>query len=289
MGNFYVRAKYEELTFHDDFMFCKVLENNPELCRELLELILGRPVGPLAVAEKQKPIEITPDHRGVRFDIYAKDDKSVVYDIEMQNMQKDSLERRVRYSKSMMDHDNLEKGVPYSRLKNSYVIYICRFNMFPEVGRHKYSFRHICVEEQGLELGDGTEIIFLCTEGEKDDVTPEVRSFLGYVSRNTPEGSFTRRLEDAVDIARRNPIWRMEFMNLQEMIEARHEELIKENERLTEENAALTQKANMLAQETDALTQERDTALLHKAEMEARITELEKLLQKNGISIQAGV
>ena len=30
---------YDELTFTDDFMFCKVLENNPEICRELLEMI----------------------------------------------------------------------------------------------------------------------------------------------------------------------------------------------------------------------------------------------------------
>ena len=34
--------KYEELTFHDDFMFCKVLETHPDLCRNLLELALGR-------------------------------------------------------------------------------------------------------------------------------------------------------------------------------------------------------------------------------------------------------
>ena len=31
--------KYEELTFTDDFMFCKILELYPEICRELLELI----------------------------------------------------------------------------------------------------------------------------------------------------------------------------------------------------------------------------------------------------------
>ncbi len=27
--------KYEDLTFADDFMFCKILEQDPELCREL--------------------------------------------------------------------------------------------------------------------------------------------------------------------------------------------------------------------------------------------------------------
>jgi len=34
--------KYEELTFTDDFMFCKVMQNNPELCKHLIELIIGK-------------------------------------------------------------------------------------------------------------------------------------------------------------------------------------------------------------------------------------------------------
>ena len=32
---------YEDLTFTDDFMFCKVMTTNPELCHELPELVLG--------------------------------------------------------------------------------------------------------------------------------------------------------------------------------------------------------------------------------------------------------
>ena len=33
---------YEELTFSDDFMFWKILETKPHLCKELLELVLGQ-------------------------------------------------------------------------------------------------------------------------------------------------------------------------------------------------------------------------------------------------------
>ncbi|MDE6362990.1 MAG: hypothetical protein K2L86_01790 [Lachnospiraceae bacterium] len=32
---------YNKLTFTNNFVFCKVLENNLDLCRQLLELILG--------------------------------------------------------------------------------------------------------------------------------------------------------------------------------------------------------------------------------------------------------
>ena len=41
--------KYEELTFNDDFMFCRILEEKPALCRELLELVLDHKVGNLSV------------------------------------------------------------------------------------------------------------------------------------------------------------------------------------------------------------------------------------------------
>ena len=36
--------KFNELTFSDDFMFGKVLTTNKELCKELLELILGEKI-----------------------------------------------------------------------------------------------------------------------------------------------------------------------------------------------------------------------------------------------------
>ena len=35
-----LQKQYQELTFTDDFMFGKVLVNNPEICRRLLEVLL---------------------------------------------------------------------------------------------------------------------------------------------------------------------------------------------------------------------------------------------------------
>ena len=86
--------RYDELTFNDDFMFCKILEQNPALCRELLELVLDRKVGELACINRQKPVEITANGKGVRFDVYAEGSDSVIYDIEMQNAVSDSIAKR---------------------------------------------------------------------------------------------------------------------------------------------------------------------------------------------------
>ena len=37
--------EYEELRFQDDFMFCKILQENEDLCKELTELVIGRKIG----------------------------------------------------------------------------------------------------------------------------------------------------------------------------------------------------------------------------------------------------
>ena len=68
--------EYEELNFTDDFMFCKVMMNNPDLCHELLELIIGHRIGKFTCLDKQAPIEITADGKGVRFDVYREDDET---------------------------------------------------------------------------------------------------------------------------------------------------------------------------------------------------------------------
>ena len=90
---------YEELTFSDDFMFWKILETKPHLCKELLELVLGHKVGGLVNVNGQNAIEITAKGRGVRFDVYAQDDEKVIYDVEMQNVDKGHLPKRIRYTR----------------------------------------------------------------------------------------------------------------------------------------------------------------------------------------------
>ena len=170
--------RYEELTFTDDFMFCKVLQNNPDICKELTELILGKKIGDIISPENQKAIQITGDSHGVRFDVYFEDDKDTIFDIEMQQSKIQYLAKRTRYYQGMIDLNHLEKGAKYEQLKNSYIVFISRENPYEETGLHKYSFQTVCKEKPELEMGDGTNKIFLCAEGTQDDVSNELKAFL---------------------------------------------------------------------------------------------------------------
>ncbi len=205
---------YEELDFTDDFMFCKVLTNNPKLCHELLELIIGKKVGKFTRLDKQKPIEITADGKGVRFDVYSEDDQNVVYDCEMQISGNDNLPKRTRYYQGMIDLNLIERGADYSELKKSYIIFICTFDVFKQ-GLHKYTFRNYCEEFPQLELDDESTKIFLCAGGDEEDVSPEMKEFLDWiVNKRKGKSEFVKRLDEAVQKARSHEEWRMEYMTL---------------------------------------------------------------------------
>ena len=111
-----ILKKYEELTFSDDFMFCKILENNLELCKELLELILDIKIKKIQPVESQKAVDMTYDGKGVRFDVYTQDEENTIYDVEMQNVTKKNLPKRTRYYQGMIDLNLIEKGADYSEL-----------------------------------------------------------------------------------------------------------------------------------------------------------------------------
>ena len=105
---------------------------------------------------------------------------------------------------------------------------LCRFNLFDEVGKHKYSFLNLCLENPEIELGDETEKIFLCANGTVDDVSEKMQAFLNYIASGTPSDTFTNELENEVKKARDHIKWRTEYMTFLEQLEREREEGRKE-------------------------------------------------------------
>ncbi len=108
---------YEELTFADNFMFCKILSNDLDLCKDLLELILGFKISKVELSQTQKEIDIKYDSKAVRLDVYVEDGKNTVYDIEMQKVDTHELPKRSRYYQAMIDLNLIEKGDYYAELR----------------------------------------------------------------------------------------------------------------------------------------------------------------------------
>ena len=256
--------KYEELGFTDDFMFCKVLTTNPDLCHELLELIIGRKVGKFTRLDDQKPIELTADGKGVRFDVYSEDDSDTVFDCEMQATENRNLPKRSRYYQGMIDLHLIERGEDYMKLKKSYVIFICPFDAF-KAGLHKYTFENICKELPEISLGDETTKIFLCAGGCEDDVSDDMKDFLDWISgKSEGKSSLVKGLDEAVHKARNHEEWRLEYMTLlmrdQEMREEGREEGREQQARTTA--LKLSQKGNSIEDIADIVGYEVETVKL---------------------------
>ena len=204
---------YNSLKFSDDFLFCKILTENEELTKELLELILGIKIGKVEV-RKQEGITPTADGRGIRLDVYAKDDENKVFDVEMQTTRKKNLPKRSRYYQGMMDLNLLKRGEDFQELKESYVIFICMNDPFPGYDRYIYTFETICKEESGLFLGDGTCKVFLNANGTKGEASDGLKDFLHLLKNGYGKSRLVKEIEKEVIEANKNEKWRLEYMTL---------------------------------------------------------------------------
>lgn len=204
---------WESLGISNDFMFGKIMQD-AELCKELLQRILpDLEIDHIEYPEAQKSIRTDVDAKSVRLDVYVRDGKGTIYDIEMQVVDTKELPKRSRYYQSMIDLQLIDKGEYYKKLKPSYIIFIFPFDLF-EKGRHIYTFENICKEDNSVFLKDGAIKIFLNADSDQDDVSKGLKAFLDYVAGKKTEDDFVQRLEEAVEQARKNREWRHEYMTL---------------------------------------------------------------------------
>ena len=219
--------RFQDLTIGDNYMFGAVMMENDN-CRQLLERVLEMPISRVEVI-KEKSMIYHPECKGVRLDVYAKDDKNTHYDVEMQLLKRDALPKRSRYYHSQMDMELLASGAKYEKLPNTYVIFICDFDPFAEE-KYRYSFQNVC-KETGKNLGDGAETIFLNTRGKNpDEVSEELVSFLEFVRAGQDgnsevfEDTYVTRLQNTIRQIKQNRGKERQYMMWQELIDDAKEE-----------------------------------------------------------------
>ena len=203
---------WESLTLSNDFMFSKVMRDK-EICRETLEILLDKKIGEITYIDNQKTIDINYDAKSVRLDVYVEDENRI-YNIEMQVVNKKDLAKRSRYYQGMIDLNAIEKGEIYRDLKESIVIFICKFDPFGK-GLSKYTFENICNENKELYLKDGTSKVFFNTKDYYKERSEDAKSFLEYIEKETTsENNFVKKLEQKIRNIKENKVWRAEFMTL---------------------------------------------------------------------------
>lgn len=179
------QKRLQDLTIKDNFMFGAVMSIE-ENCIAFLEMVLGFPIEKVVVS-KERSMIYHPEYRGVRLDIYARDEKHTHYNVEMQTRRQADLGKRSRYYHSQIDVECLEKGLPYEELPNTFVIFICDFDPFG-CGLYYYSFQNECQEDTRAKLCDGNKTIFLSTKGKNKEQMPQsLVKFLKFVEADLAE------------------------------------------------------------------------------------------------------
>ena len=215
-----LKKKIEDLTFIDDGMFQAVM-HEPGISEEVIERLLHVKVGKIVYPELEKQIAPFYTTKGVRLDVYLKDEDRII-DVELQNYKQDAIGKRTRYYQSMIDIDSLMKGQDYSELLDSYVLFICTSDPFLKdknngFGLPCYTFKNTCLENTEVPLDDkSVKVIYNASAYEtvKDD---KVREFLHFVSTNDPdEDDFSKKLVDTVERLKEDEIFRRDYaaMNL---------------------------------------------------------------------------
>ncbi len=229
----------EELTFTDDGMFQAVLRE-PDICAELVERLLGIRVGRIEYPELEKAIEPFYTSKGVRLDVYLKDEDRII-DVEFQSYPQAALGKRARYYQSMIDMDCLMKGQNYKRLKESYILFICKRDPFCDEGGKafclpRYTFMSSCLENNCVNLDDKTLKVIYNSSAYEAESDARIRDFLRFVQTNEPgEDAFSGRLSDIVEKLKENERFKQEYaaMNLRDvdLIDETRKETLAENAR----------------------------------------------------------
>ena len=265
---------YEELEFRDYFMFGKVMED-PELCHDVLECLLQRPVGKIIESQSEREFRYTSDGKPIRLDIYNRDEHGDIYNTEMQNLNKKSIEnhalpQRSRFYQASIDVDFLNRGNHFRMLPESNVIFICTFDPF-KLGLSQYTFRERCDENNEVELNDGTTKRFYNCTYKGDDVPEELMMLYEYVETGNADSELTKRIEEAVFKGRQNEKWRCQYLRERERI---HDEVLDAVEEFKEE----------LEETKEQLGETKEQLGETKEQLEAanqRIRELEAQLKAN--------
>ena len=205
------QKKWEDLTLANAFVFSKVLLNE-KLCKKIIQELLDiPPIEDIRFLESEKIVDVDYETKSVRLDLYVQGIENTVYNIEMQVRNTGELPQRSRQYQSIIDVDILGKGEDYRELPDSYVIFICRVDIFKR-GLYRYTFMNTCQELPDLKLEDGTQIVFLNTKGTIGDISEDTKAFLDYIEGQMSEKPFIRELEAEVMRVKSNREWRQQYM-----------------------------------------------------------------------------
>ena len=205
-----LQKKWESLTFTDDFIFSRVMHDE-EICRQVVELILGVRIGKIRYLSAQDEHKTDPDSMRIIMDVFLQDENRII-NVEVQTGHKKELPKRSRYYQSVADVSTTSTGTKYRDLPENILIFICTFDPFDR-NYPRYTFEYICNEDKGLKLKDGSLRIFLNTKATKlSALDQKLQAFYHYLQKGVVESDLTQTISDSITTLKNNSNERRFYM-----------------------------------------------------------------------------
>ena len=239
--------EWKNATIANNFIFYKVMRYNPDVCKQLLEILLEIKIDHIEMTQEEY-VDIDFGKKAIRLDVYAVGAKRA-FNLEMQATDTKELPERSRFYQSALDLDDLNAGTDYIDLKTSYIIFICVPDIFGK-GLAKYTFENTCIEQSDLKLNDRSYKYFFIANNYDKILNKEQKSFLQLVTSNKSTSAFADKIVKLVEDAKRNTQWRKQFMDfkhhLSQSFREGKEAGFKEGLKEGEQNKAVETATNML-------------------------------------------
>ncbi|HJG15487.1 MAG TPA: Rpn family recombination-promoting nuclease/putative transposase [Ligilactobacillus salivarius] len=214
-----LEKKWQEATIKRDIIFTKVFGENKKLTLELLQIILPK-------LKIEEIIDIIPEdrekenivYRGVRFDVYVKDENGRMYDIEMQVVNHHDLGKRIAYYQNKLSSKALKPSQKFFEKNDTFVIFVCDFDYF-QLGLPVYHTTMRLKEDLNKIVDTGEHNVILNSRAKDfSSVSPEVKAFLEYVRENKVSNEFTKDLDREVKKIKSSTEVRDSFMTWEEKL-----------------------------------------------------------------------
>ena len=227
----YTKRSFDELNVLDDFLM-NAIASDPEVgnafCRTLLSVLLQKEIGNIQIISQKVIMPPTPEHRGIRLDIEAREALEIsprlpslnIYDVEPHLYDLDKLPKHNRFYQARIDGRYMKSGEKnFSALPNLYILTITEEDPFDQ-DYMIYTVHNQCQEVPDLEYNDGLVFYYFNASGTKGG-TPAIKAMLNYLKNSSESNVINnniRELHQYVTQVKLQPEVRDEYMHLDELI-----------------------------------------------------------------------
>lgn len=169
----------------------------------------------IRIAGVEKHVQARYGGKITRFDVLLEGKDSYI-DVEMQVRKLLNFPLRSRMYHSQMDAKYVKAG-DYQNMKKSIVIFICLEDYFG-MRLPRYTFASMCLECSELILEDKRFTIFLNPDSDTED--SQLYFFLMFLKKRIAKDAFTKTIEKAVATVKKDESARLDYMNLDEYLDA---------------------------------------------------------------------